>query len=170
MDPTPKTIASKIFLSTANLIFEEPKITSIAVKTLFWTIFLLPALSWAQSTSEKEVLDLHRQKFRWLIAKQYDSLQPVLHPQLLYIHSNGWIENATEVIDDLKSGKLYYGSVNVEEASARQVGDCVVVTGRGQFAGLNQGNQFSISLLYTEVYVKVKKRWMLLQRHANRLP
>lgn len=140
------------------------------MKNVFWAFLLWPALSGAQSPAEKEVLALHHTKFRWLMQKQYDSLQMILHPKVSYIHSNGWVENASEVIDDLKTGKLYYGSVRVEQAAAKQVDNCVVVTGRGQFSGLNQGNEFSIALLYTEVYVKGKKRWMLLQRHANRLP
>ncbi|MCU0419725.1 MAG: nuclear transport factor 2 family protein [Cyclobacteriaceae bacterium] len=140
------------------------------MKKLFWVAFLLPALGVAQSAAEKHVLDLHHRKFQWLIEKDYDSLQTVLHPRIAYIHSNGWVEDGREVMEDLKSGKLHYGAVSVTEASAKQVNNCVIVTGRGQFTGLMQGKEFSIALLYTEVYVKVKKRWWLLQRHANRLP
>lgn len=139
------------------------------MKVFVFLAFLVPVNLYGQSSSEKEVLALHYQKFRWLTTKNYDSIQFMMHPKVAYIHSNGWIENAEEVIQDLKSGKLNYISIDVQEASAKQEGQCVVVTGKGIFKGITQGAEFSIPLLYTEVYVKHKKKWLLLQRHANRL-
>jgi Domain of unknown function (DUF4440) len=139
-------------------------------KAFIFLALLVPASLRGQSSSEKEVLALHYQKFRWLTAKNYDSIRFMMHPKVAYIHSNGWIENAEEVIQDLKSGKLNYVSIDVQEASAKQSDQCVVVTGKGLFKGITQGTEFSIPLLYTEVYVKHKKKWLLLQRHANRLP
>ncbi len=132
--------------------------------------FLFPVSVFAQSKAEKEVLTLHYKKFEWLTGKNYDSLRGVLHQELAYIHSNGWNQNAAEVIDDLKSGKLHYGEVKIEEASSKESGNCVVITGKGEFTGTMEGKAFSIPLRYTEVYVLENNAWLLLQRHACRLP
>ena len=140
-------------------------------KNLLLLLFVLvsPFVS-GQSASEKFVLDLSKNKFDWLIGRQYDSLEKTLDDRVQYIHSNGWIQNKREIIDDAKSGKLVYQKVLIKEASVRVYGKSAVVTGLGTFEGINTGNPFSIELRYTEVYVKTGSRWKLASRHSNRMP
>lgn len=133
-------------------------------------IILIPCVLSAQTLAEVEVLELHYKKFKWMMDRNYDSIQWVLHPQVVFIHSNGWIQTASEVVEDLKSGKSFYLSVEVKEAAVRQVDHCVVVTGSGQFTGKIHDTPFSVRLLYTEVYVRKEDHWLLLQRHASKLP
>ena len=125
-----------------------------------------------QSAENQKVNQLHLKKFNWLINKNYDSLNWLMDAGVKYIHSNGWIQNKQEVIEDLKSGKLNYTSVNVSESSvALYNNQTAVVTGKGSFKGLMPDkSEFNISLLYTEVYVKQKKQWKLVSRHALKLP
>ena len=144
--------------------------TTIAKNLLLLLFVLLSSLASGQSASEKFVLDLSKKKFDWLIGKQYDSLEQALDDRVQYIHSNGWIQNKKEVIDDSKSGKLVYLKVTIKEASARVYDKSAVVTGLGTFEGINTGNPFSIELRYTEVYVKTGSRWKLASRHSNRMP
>jgi hypothetical protein len=69
----------------------------------------------------------------------------------------------------MKSGKLKYQVVEVEESSVKILENTAVVTGKGNFSGVMNGTAFSIKLLYTEVYVKVSGRWRLVGRHACRV-
>lgn len=124
----------------------------------------------AQSIEHEKVNTLHKQKFEWLINGNIDSLQVLLADEINYIHSNGWIQNRKEVLDDLTSGKLQYKSVIVEESDVNVQGTTALVTGRGTFAGVMNGAAFSVKLLYTEVYVKLNGRWKLAGRHACKLP
>ncbi len=119
--------------------------------------------------AEIAVLELHQKKFDWMINKQYDSLQMVLEKQLVYIHSNGWIETKAEVIADLKSGKLNYLKVNVTEAKARIYKNTAIVNGKGIFNVMLEGKPVEINLLYTEVYINKKNKWQLASRHANKI-
>ena len=113
--------------------------------------------------------DVHLAKFRWMELQQLDSLSAFLHPDLKYIHSNGWIESKDDVLKDLQSGKLVYLKVQVQEAQVRQIAQTAIVTGKGNFKVVMDGKSLDINLLYTEVYVKQKKQWLLISRHANRL-
>lgn len=113
--------------------------------------------------------DVHLAKFRWMELQQLDSLSAFLHPDLKYIHSNGWIESKDDVLKDLQSGKLVYLKVQVQEAQVRQIAQTAIVTGKGNFKVVMDGKSLDIILLYTEVYVKQKKQWLLISRHANRL-
>ncbi len=121
-------------------------------------------------SKETEVNRLHKQKFEWLINKNYDSLDWILDNQIKFIHSNGWIQSKQEVINDLKSGKLNYTSIDVNESSVIIYNQTAVVTGKGNFKGLMPDqSEFNIKLLYTEVYSKSKKRWKLVSRQATKI-
>jgi hypothetical protein len=126
--------------------------------------------AFSQNPEAEKVNQLHKRKFDWLINKKYDSLKWLLDEQAKYIHSNGWIQSKAEVIEDLKSGKLNYTSVIIEESSVSYFDKSAVVTGKGFFKGLMTDNtEFTIHLLYTEVYIKQKKEWKLVSRQATKI-
>lgn len=121
------------------------------------------------SATEKYVVQLHLRKFEWLINKQMDSLKNLLDDRVKYIHSNGWTESKDEIIADLQTGKLNYAKVNVTESTCRVYKGAAIVNGKGVFNVVMDGKPLEIQLYYTEVYVKKKKGWQLVSRHANRL-
>ncbi|HRI78461.1 MAG TPA: nuclear transport factor 2 family protein [Cyclobacteriaceae bacterium] len=143
-------------------------------KTIFLLLFvlLISTCTAAQTPSpqEKKVLDLSVRKFNWLIGKQYDSLETLLDDHIMYVHSNGWVQNKREVIDDLKSGKLNYVKVNVKEATARIYDKAAIVNGTGTIDGMVEGKSFVLDLRYTEIYILKGKNWSFVSRHANKMP
>jgi Domain of unknown function (DUF4440) len=122
-----------------------------------------------ESATEQFVLKLHEKKFQWMVKKQLDSLKNILDERVVYVHSNGWVQNKKEIIEDLRSGKLIMNSVTVTEAKARVYKGSVIINGKGKFDVVIDGKSVVIDLLYTEVYVKRKEGWLLVTRHANRL-
>lgn len=137
---------------------------------LFFILLIVGTQAYSQNPEAEKINQLHKRKFDWLINKKYDSLNWLLDDQAKYIHSNGWVQSKQEVIDDLKSGKLNYISVIVEESSVSYFDKSAVVTGKGIFKGLMPDkSEFSIHLLYTEVYVKQKKQWRLVARQATKI-
>jgi len=122
-----------------------------------------------QPNQEEQIIRLSKRKFEWLVAKNIDSLKTVLDDQTRYVHSNGWIQTKQEVLDDVVSGKLDYRDVIVTEASVRLYPSVAILVGKGQFSGIVNKNPFTMSLLYTEVYVKKGAKWQLASRHANKM-
>jgi hypothetical protein len=122
----------------------------------------------AQSKQEKEVLEVSRAKFNWLVNKNIDSLQFVLDDRLTYIHSNGWVQSKKELIDDLLSEKLTYDKIEVLESTVRLYSKSAVVTGKGKFVASLSGTTNTFDLTYTETYVLQKREWKLVSRHASR--
>ncbi len=136
----------------------------------FSIYFLISINASAQNNpTEKYVNDFSIRKNQWLIQKNYDSLNLMLDKRCMYIHSNGWIQSADEVIQDLKSGKLVYKKMEITESTARQFESMVIVTGKGNFEGLVNDKAFNLKLLYTEVYVKRKASWKLVTRQSTKL-
>jgi hypothetical protein len=122
-----------------------------------------------QTPAEKFVTQLSARKNEWLIKGRKDSLQQLLDARCQYIHSNGWVQSAAEVVAELGPQKLQYLQIKLSSTTARQFEKMVIVTGRGQFAGKLNGNAFDMELAFTEVYVNRKNGWKLLSRHASRV-
>jgi hypothetical protein len=123
----------------------------------------------AQSTSEQSILELSKNKFQWMVTKNYDSLERVLDERLQFVHSNGWTENKQEFIADIKSGKLLYNNITVTEAVVRVYSNSAVINGRGKFSVKLEGKDMEFDLKYTEVYIHRQGKWLLASRHANRM-
>ena len=141
------------------------------MKKCFWILFLFLFVGFqVHAQSEQALVNLSSKKFEWMIRMQYDSLESVLDDRLMFVHSNGWTETKQELIQDIKSGKLRYTNVEVQESNARMYKYMAVVTGKGKFNVELDGKPLEIILSYTEVYVQKKKKWLLASRHANRMP
>lgn len=137
-------------------------------------LFLLFSFQFFSQTKkekiEQNIITLHKKKFDWLISKQYDSLLTLFHEDIEYIHSNGWVESKADIIADLKSGKLNYKRVDVNEVKVRLSKNAAILTGKGVFFVTMDNKDLEIKLLYSEVYIKEKGKWLLSHRHANKLP
>lgn len=143
------------------------------MKKLYLFVFVVFQLSNSafaqQPNQEEQIIRLSKRKFEWLVAKNIDSLKMVLDDQTRYVHSNGWIQTKQEVLDDVVSGKLDYREVIVNEANVRLFPNVAILVGKGQFSGIVNKNPFTMSLLYTEIYVKKGAKWQLASRHANKM-
>lgn len=137
---------------------------------LFLLWFSLAGAAPAQDAGERAVLRLSKVKFDWLVNRNADSIGYLLDDRVKYVHSNGWTQSKAEVLADMASGKLLYQRVTIKDASARMYGQTAIVDGTGTFEGVNSGTAFNLELRYTEVYMRLAGRWMLVSRHANRLP
>lgn len=139
------------------------------MRIIWLGLIFISACSFGQK-NENTIDQLHRKKFTWFINKNYDSIKLLLHDQVQFIHSNGWVQSKTEVIDDLKTGKLNYTHINIVEAKVTVYKTTAIVSGKGHFRGLMPDkSEFNLSLFYTEVYVKVGKDWKLLNRLATKI-
>jgi len=133
-------------------------------------LLVASSASSAQTNEEQEVIQVSKNKFRWMIEMKLDSLEGVLDDRLKFVHSNGWTESKKELIEDIKSGKLQYKSIEARDLFVRLYPKTAILTGKGNFNVMLDGSEILINLSYTEVYVRKKGKWLLASRHANRLP
>ena len=71
---------------------------------------LSSAICFAQTSFLKEaVIKLDKA----LIAKDTAVLKQLLHKDLSYGHSNGWVETREDVFKDLVNGKLAYNKIDI---------------------------------------------------------
>jgi len=137
-------------------------------------LFLLISLPFFSQTKKDKIahhiIALHQKKFDLMISKQFDSLSLILDADLKYIHSNGWVESKEDLLANLKSDKLVYKKVTVSETKVTLTNHVAIVSGKGLFSVVLENQTLEIPLMYSEIYVKKKGKWLLLHRHANKLP
>lgn len=120
--------------------------------------------------SPQVILKWHEVKFRWMAEKNTDSLSVLLDDDVQYIHSNGWTETKSEVLNNITSGYLTYHSVDIRKATIRQYEKCFIVTGEGLFRVSLKDKPIDIELLYTEIYTVSGHEIKLVHRHACKKP
>ena len=143
------------------------------MKTLCLLFCALQLSLWASAQKDvaQEVCQLSHQKFIWMQQRDTTSLSRLLHPTLRYIHSNGWTESRTDVLRDIADSILVYHAVQISwDTSVVHSKHTAIVTGRGVFDVSLRGTRGQYPLLYTEVYAREGKHWMLVQRHACKQP
>jgi hypothetical protein len=125
--------------------------------------------AYAQNKSEKEVLDICQQKFAAMVNQDTLLLKTLLHDSLVYIHSSGKADTKASLIATVTHGTTIYKQLDVFEARVRGTGKTVVVTAKLHYSAVSKSDTKTYDLLFTEVYVKQGKKWLLFSRHASKI-
>ena len=102
-----------------------------------------------------------------LLAKDEAVLKQVLHKDVNYGHSNGWIQTKNDVLNDFKSGKLVYNKI--ENNSAGIIGinkKWATVKTSTNAEGTVNGTAFKMTLHIMQVWMNTKKGWQLFARQS----
>ena len=138
-----------------------------------WLVFIsllftnLIAVSQVDSIGLKEAM----QKLdKALLQKDEVVLRSVLHKDVSYGHSNGWIQSKDDILNDLKSGKLTYNSIeNNSLAIVRINKKYATVKTNTNAEGSVNGTAFKLTLHVMQFWIKTKKGWQLIARQSAKL-
>ena len=131
------------------------------------TAFAAPAL--AQSAVD-EAKAAEKQRFEVTVKGDYKALDALLGEDLIYVHSNGNVDNEKTFLEGLTSGRSKYKSIEPIEINARQLGEFVFVDGRGKFQVQSNGQTNDLLLTYLDVWVKRNGTWQMVHWHSARMP
>lgn len=134
--------------------------------------FLVPAAAaTAQSNPVFLAITASQQaRFDAMTAKDTLALRELLTDDLLYVHSNALVENKSQFLQDIASGKLIYEKITPQPAKVRLYGKIGIADGKINVKGQLNGAPFEIVLIYTAVYRKVKGKWLLTSWQSTRVP
>jgi hypothetical protein len=141
------------------------------MKSIFTIIFIF-VLSpiFAQSKIENEVTNLSKSLFNWEINNNIDSIDNLLHSQLVVVNSKGETQSKIQYLATFKSGTMTHNSIEIEESKTTVVNNTAIVAGKGVFNITASGNNVIRHLSYLETFVKTKDGWKLLALKASVLP
>lgn len=127
---------------------------------------LPPAVS--PTKAEQEILDLSKEKWRWMSEKKADTLAALFNDKAVFVHMGGSWGKAQEV-DIIRSGGIHYKHAEIFESSARIIDSTAIVLSRIRLDAVVGGNEVTNPFMVTEVYVRHKGKWKLASLSFTRL-
>ncbi len=125
---------------------------------------LMVSVQWAsaqQTSVEQEIIDLSREKWRWMSEQDADTLATLFHDQARFVHMSGtWGKN--QELDIIRSGSIHYKQADVHEVVVEVFDDTAVLWNRITLLAVVRGNEVSNEFTVTEVYEEQNDGWKLL--------
>jgi len=105
-----------------------------------------------------------------LLQKDETVLKSVLHKDLSYGHSNGWIQSKSDILNDFKSGKLAYNKIeNNSSVIIIITREYATVKSNTNAEGVVNGTAFNLKLHIMQFWIKTKNGWQLIARQSAKL-
>jgi hypothetical protein len=138
-------------------------------KALIAVLLLTVFQSFSQTTSEKEVLQLSADIFKWEVENNFTALETIFHEQFVVFSSNGMNQFKKDYLIRLQSGNFIHNSIIVEENKAKVTENTAVVVGKGRFGVTVSGNKADLHLDYIEVFTRkdATSPWKILAMKAR---
>ena len=117
---------------------------------------------------EQEVIDLSKEKWRWMSERNMETLDALFHEKSVFVHMGGsWgKEREMEII---KSGGIHYKKADVHEVSVNIIGATAVLLNRITLLAVVGGNEVINPFMVTEVYVQQEEDWKLVSLSFTKL-
>jgi 4-carboxymuconolactone decarboxylase len=116
----------------------------------------------------QEVIDLSKEKWRWMSERKLDYLDALFHKKAVFVHMGGsWgKEREMEII---KSGGIHYKKADIHEVSLNIIGQTAILLNRITLLAVVGGNEVTNPFMVTEVYVQQDGSWKLASLSFTRL-
>ena len=102
-----------------------------------------------------------------LLGKDEAVLTTILHKDLSFGHSNGWIQSKHDILNDFKSGKLVYNRFENNSSAIVSISKkYATVKTNTNAEGLVNGTTFKLTLHIMQFWIKTKKGWQLIARQS----
>ena len=118
--------------------------------------------------AEQEVLSLSKEKWRWMSEKKVEALESLFHDESVFVHMGG-TKSRKQELDVIKTGRIHYKDVEIQEASVRFVGTTAIVLNKIRLIAVVGGNEVTNPFVVTEVYVRESDAWKLASLSFTRL-
>ena len=105
-----------------------------------------------------------------LLQKDETVLKSVLHKDLSFGHSNGWIQTKADILNDFASGKLTYNKIENNSSAIVTISKkyATVKTNTNAEGSVN-GTAFKLTLHVMQFWIKTKTGWQLIARQSAKL-
>lgn len=117
---------------------------------------------------EQEVIDLSKEKWRWMSERKVDALEDLFHEKAVFVHMGGIMSREKE-LDVIRSGGIHYKKADVHEVSVNIIDATAILLNRITLLAVVGGNEVTNPFVVTEVYVQQEGSWKLASLSFTRL-
>ncbi len=122
----------------------------------------------ALSATEKEVLALSQQMWRWMSDRNTEALSALYNDKVKFVHMSRTLTKSEE-LDVIKSGNIQYKKVDIQESSVRLFDSTAIVLTKMRLSAVVRDNEVTNPFIVTEVYVRQGSTWTLASLAFTRL-
>ena len=122
----------------------------------------------ASTKAEQEVIDLSKDKWRWMSERNVDALAALFHEGAVFVHMGGTMSRSQE-LEVIKSGGIQYKNAEIQSVSVRIIGTTAILLNRIRLVAVVGGNEVINPFVVTEVYVQQGGAWKLGSMSFTRL-
>lgn len=133
------------------------------MKKLVFGLFLVLSgiqITVAQSATDKEIIQLSKDKWQWMADKNVGLLDSLFHEKSMFVHMGGSWGKQRE-LDVIKGGGIWYKKADVHEVSVNIMDNTAILLNRIDLLAVVGGNEVTNPFMVTEVYVKENGSWKL---------
>ncbi len=132
------------------------------------TIFFVQTV-FAQKKDTAAVLAAVQKLEKALINKDSATLNVLLHKDVAFGHSSGWVQTKKNVVDDIMSGFLDYKKIEETAVSIDVSKEKAIVKERVSVNGVRDGTAFELNLFIMQIWLQNKDGWQLYARQSTKL-
>jgi len=117
---------------------------------------------------EQEVINLSKEKWRWMSEREVDTLDALFHEKAVFVHMGGsW--GKEQELDIIKSGGIHYKKADIHEVSVNIIDSTAILLNRITLLAVVGGNEVTNPFEVTEVYVQQDGSWKLASLSFTKL-
>jgi ketosteroid isomerase-like protein len=120
--------------------------------------------------TDKELLALEDRRFAAMIARDFATLEGLVHDELRYTHSSGVTDGKASWLDSMRSGRVKYQSAKCSEQKVRIYGDTALTTGRAHIEAEIAGQPKTLQLLFLNAWTRTPGGWQFVAWQSTPLP
>ena len=120
------------------------------------------------SKSEQEVINLSKEKWRWMSERKVDSLAALFHEKAVFVHMGATMSKDQE-LNVIGSGEIQYKDVDIQEVSVRFIDTTAILLNKIRLVAIVGGNEVTNPFVVTEVYVQENNTSTLASLSFTRL-
>jgi hypothetical protein len=117
---------------------------------------------------EQEVINLSKEKWRWMSERDIDTLDALFHEKSVFVHMGGAWGKERE-LEIIKTGGIHYKQADIHEVSVNIMDNTAVLLNRITLLAVVGGNEVTNPFMVTEVYVQQDRSWKLASLSFTRL-
>jgi hypothetical protein len=146
----------------------------MTVKLKLLVIIIILLQSWAlkaqQSTAEQQIQQASKVYEQALIQKNEPLLNSILADNFILTTASGKLLTKKDMMLNLTKEGTKYDKFESSEVRISVLNDAAIETGKVQTVGIRGGKKIAETTRYTDFWVKIQGKWLLLAEHSSFIP
>ena len=121
-------------------------------------------------TTQADILALEEQRYKAMIAMDFDGLAALLGDNLVYTHSSASVDTKASYIQGIRDGKFVYKTSRRTGEAVQLYADTAVVTGEVRLDILSKGTPRVVNSRFIDVWHKGAAGWQMVAWQSTPIP